>query len=316
MAIIEANRMSGIRLFSLLLTLSTVLFTPLLVNRANPNMPLMQANQGARVEISNFSIDEAANRYQMNLAIDCPDRIQGVILNVENESGALVIEERVNPEGNPNLKLEFDGTQLGVPGIYLITIRALDLAGNLMERQDELGTNEEPSVLSSRAFTYNPPDHRVNFTIDGVHADYAGNRLMIMLTVEQPQKIVSYSGFIVNSSGQQVSNIPETVFPNPPRLDVELPPAMRRDVRGGEGEAPAYTVTIDLSTVDNQNSRQTFEGFKPVPPPPPGMLAQATRTLHENRLLAILIVLLSSGTTLFWLIRNRKPAPDIHAGDR
>lgn len=308
--------MSGIRLFLLLLALSMVIFTPLPVNSANPHMPLTQGNRAVAVEITGFTLDEAANRYQLNLAIDRPDRIQQVIFNIENESGTLVIEERVNPGGNPNLKLEFDGTQLGVPGIYLINIRALDLAGNLVERQDEPGNNEEPSVLSSRSFTYNPPGNRINFTIDAVHADYARNRLIIMLTVEQPQKIVSYSGFIVNNSEQQVLNIRDTVFPNPPRLEVALPPAMRHEGSGGTGEAPHYNVTIDLVGVDNQNARQTFVGFKPVPPPPRGMIEQALQTLRDNLLLAILIVLTISGSTVFLLIQNRKSAPDRHGGDR
>lgn len=303
--------MSGIRLFLLLFTLGMVVFAPLPVNAAKPHIPPAQGNQAVRVEITGLTFDEANNIYRLNLAIDRPDRIQRVILNVESESGTLVIDELINPGGNPNLTLEFDANRLGAAGKYLIKIRALDLVGNLVEKQDDLGNDGEPSVLSSREFTYNPTSNTVNFTIESVNADYTNDRLIIILNVEQPQRIISYNGFIVNNGGQRVLDIPRTIFPNPPRLEVELPSAMRSGGSGDSGEAPEYKVTINLSTADNQNFQQTFEGFKPVPPPPPGMMEQVQQAMSDNPLLPIVIILIISGTVVFLIIRNRKPAPDL-----
>lgn len=309
---IEAKGMSVIRPSLFLLFLLSLFLFPMPSHAAESYTPVSQTNQPVRIEITGLTFDQATGTYRVGLAIDRPDRIQRVILNVESESGTLVIDELVNPGGRPNLTLEFAANRLGPAGKYLIKIRALDLVGNLVEKVEEFGgSGEEPSVLASREFTYSPDGNTVNFTIESVNADYINDRLIVILNVEQPQRVISYSGFIVNNGGQRVLDIPRTIFPNPPRLEVPLPPAMRTGGSADSGEAPEYKVTINLTTQDNQSFQQVFEGFKPVPPPPPGMMTQITQALSDNPILPVIIIAIISSAVVFIILRNRKPAPDL-----
>jgi hypothetical protein len=304
--------MFGIRPLLLFLALCVLsVLSPFSVNAAESFVPPMQNNQPVRIEITGLTFDQANNRYQIGLAIDRPDRIQRVILNVESEAGTLVIDELINPGGRPNLAIEFDAGRLGDAGKYLIKIRALDLVGNLVERQSDVGSNEEPSVLASREFQFTPEGNTLNFTIESVNADYANDRLVVILNVEQPQRVISYNGFIVNSGGQRVADIPPSIFPNPPRLEMPLPAAMRSGGDGSTGEAPEYKVTINLTSRDNQSFQQVFEGFKPVPPPPPGMMDQIMEAMTTNPLIPILIIFVISGAVVFLIIRNRPAPPDL-----
>jgi hypothetical protein len=303
--------MSAVRPLLLLLTLFTLFLAPLSANAAPPYAPVTQNNQPVRMEITSFSFDEARNVYRVGLAIDRPDRIQRVVLNVESEAGTVIIENLVNPAGNPNLVLEFNADELGAAGKFLIKIRAVDLLGNLVEKQDDLGNNEEPSVLASREFTFNPDANTVNFTIESVNADYINEMLIIILNVEQPQRVISYEGFGLDSGGQRILEIPQTILPNPPRLVVPMPTVMRTAGSGDSGEAPEYKITINLNTLDGQKFQQVFEGFKPIPPPPPGMMEQVMQSLNDNPILPIVIIAIISGTVVFIILRNRKPAPDL-----
>ena len=133
--------MSGIRPLFLFLILSFLFIAPLPANAAESVAPVIQ-NQPVRVEITGLTFDQANNRYRIGLAIDRPDRIQRVVLNVENEAGTVVIEQFVNPAGSPNLNIDFDANQLGPEGKFIIKIRALDLVGNLIEKSYDFGINE------------------------------------------------------------------------------------------------------------------------------------------------------------------------------
>ena len=181
--------MAGSRLLLFLLALCAFFLTapPLRAERA---APLMQNNQAVRIEITSLTFDQQNNIYTLGLSIDRPERIQRVVLQVESEAGTVAIDEPVNPAGRPTLTLEFDANRLGAPGQYLIKIRAIDLVGNLVERQDDIGSNGEPSVLASREFQFAPDTNTLNFTIESVNADYAGDRLIIILNVEQPERVV------------------------------------------------------------------------------------------------------------------------------
>jgi hypothetical protein len=267
--------------------------------------PTLQGEPPIEVQITGLQYDPQEDHYSVALSMSGTSRIQQLILTIEDvEAGTEAQRHFINPAGRFTVQVEFDATNLRAGRKYLLTVNALNLQGNMVERPDDnLGSDsDERHILASKEFVYEPPVLPTpEFSIESVNAEYQNDRLVIMLGNVPPEaEVLAYDGFVVDEGGQRILDFGPTLFAGP-RIETPLPSAMRVP-----GEAREYRVTVNLRSRDEAVTSALFEGFKPNPPTPPSRLQRIGAALTDNPVIpaSILIIVLSIVT---WrLLVNQK----------
>lgn len=247
--------------------------------------------------ISNFQYDAAANIYTLSLGVASAETVRQLIINVwDVRGGTQASGDQIFENPDATLILEIDGANLEAGREYSIHVQAINEEGFLI--QDEDGE----TLLAEREFTHSPPTS-VEFTIQAVTPDFENGLFFIDLDVPQVARVQTYEGFIVDdNTGSKIYDFGPTLFTSA-RLQEELPDVIKL------AEVPgSYRVTVYLLTADQQRSENTYDDFKPVPPPPPSWISRAFTALRENPVYlgVVTVIVLSLGGLLYFRGKQRE----------
>lgn len=297
-----------------LLFITLFFMAPWVSHAADRAAPALQT--GVRISID--SVIPGQEAYRINLNIIQPNRIQRVVMLLENDAGTLVLTREANPGNNTSLSLDFPTAAMTDAGTYRIKIRAVDLLGNFVEREgDNVGQDEEPNTLAQREIEFLPDSNRLTFSVLSVNPDYNADRIVVALQIADESRVLSYQGFIRNDNGQSIMQIPETIYTRGGTIVLSpIPPAMRNATSTELSDAATFQLHLQLITQTPTTGRNVFDldepfEFATVPPPPPGMMERIMTTMTTNPTVPTLIIFVIGAVVVFFIMRNRKPAPDL-----
>lgn len=246
------------------------------------------------IQINAIRYDEQKNLYTLSLSISQPGLIQRLLLKVEEkEAGKLIIETPFAVGGRSTIVTELDGRAFVDEREYVIKLEGIDYAEHLILRPDENGTLDpsERSTLASKAFKHVLPKAKpLTAAVLNVNVDFANNVMLIDLDIsdEDASQVNKFEGWVLDKeSGARIYEFGPTIFDNK-RLYEKLPPALTTATEPHE-----YELYLVLTTKAEQTIRTEPRGFKPIPPPPPGLWQRVTHGLNNNpTLLATMLVII------------------------
>lgn len=258
----------------------------------------------ARTNISSVRYDEGRDVYTLVLGIANPESVAQIVVQVwDSEENVQISRDYVFPNPDPNLIVEIETEEFEPNGKYTFRVQGVDQEGFLLE--DEDGN----PLLAATEVEYNPPQAEpVAFSIQSITPSYENEQLIIDLDVSQPDRVQTYSGFIVDAgTGQRIHDFGPAPFSGP-RIQEQMPVAIQE----GEGEGE-YQVTIYLHTADNLRSEAAFDNFNPVPPEQPGIFAHIAGALGNNPIIlgSILVIIFSIIAWLMFRSRSEKKAASL-----
>lgn len=246
------------------------------------------------LQITALRYDEQKNLYTLSLSISQPGLIQRLLLKVEEEeAGKLILETPFIVGNRSTIVTEVDGRAFVDEREYIIKLEGIDYAEHLILRSDENGSIEpsERSTLASKVFKHTLPKAKpITATVLNVNVDFTNNVMLIDLDIsdEDADQINKFEGWVLDKeSGARIHEFGPTIFDNK-RLYETLPPALITATAPRE-----YELYLLLTTKSDQVIRTEPRGFKPIPPPPPGLWQRLTTGLNNNpTLLASMLVII------------------------
>lgn len=236
-----------------------------------PN-PVQQPTVIPRLELNALSYTEAGNRYSLSVSLANPQVIDQLAVKIEDEGGVLTLAKDVPVEDLPLLEIDLDANNFTAEQKYNITVSALDQFGQLIEVQDE--DNQIP-IRVAKEFTHTPvPPTVVEFSIESVTANYVENQLILDLDIKSDQTELIYEGFIVDETGQRISDLGRKLLDNRQIIEA-LPEKMKQG-----SEEQKYQVALYLSTKDDQRFGPQVKDFSPIPPSPPGFVQRVGASIN------------------------------------
>lgn len=253
------------------------------------------------MQILKLEYDATRNVYHVTMSISGATLVDRVIFTVEDEEGGTVnLEESVILNRRPALRIDLKADKLEPERKYVLLVRGICRNGDLCLLAT-VQANNDPTILVSKEFQHNPNvKPAIDFAIQSVNADYARDKIIILLRVTNAQDVNKYSGFIRDESGQAVVNIPETLFQGP-RIELDIPQVMKI-----YGVIRQYTILLALTNKSEETVEHEFENFKPVAPKEPEWYEKIIPALIEYPIISVAILGLIFLLTMILILRMER----------
>lgn len=275
--------------------------------RALRTVYAIQSENQVAVQLTGLSYDPLTASYNVSLSISSPEFVRQLYIKIEEENGTDLFENSVTLSGRRTIQPEFSAARLKPGGEYILKVRATNWQGNLILRPDSEGggTQGDQSTLAARSFTHSPPQtESLEFAIRAVDPDFEAEQLHIILDLRDTTHAMTYSGFIRDKRGRQISAFGDNkhLLDDSSSIIIDLPPEMRQ-LR----EEQEYDVSIQLAfpnTTEFLGSEATYE-FQVGPPPSPNMIQRIAAGLASSKYISAGIVFILA-STLALIIQHRR----------